>query len=58
MMRISKVFQIDLLPFVLFNSPTIAELATRIEEVLLAEIEALTDDEAELLLSQLDDKQG
>jgi amino acid adenylation domain-containing protein len=54
MMRVSQAYQIDLKPVELFNSPTIALLAKRIEETLMAEIEQLSDEEAELLLQNLD----
>ena len=54
MMHISQTFQTDLLPNVLFESPTVAELAVRIEDNLIAEIETLSDEEAENLLARLD----
>ncbi|MBK5107090.1 MAG: amino acid adenylation domain-containing protein, partial [Anaerolineales bacterium] len=49
-MRISQAYQIELRPVALFNSPTIAQLAFQVEDLLLAEIEMLSDEEAELLL--------
>jgi acyl-CoA synthetase (AMP-forming)/AMP-acid ligase II/acyl carrier protein len=54
MMHIARTFQIDLLPNVLFESPTVAELAVRIEDNIVAEIENLSDEEAEILLARLD----
>ena len=51
MMRVSQNFDIDLLPTVLFVAPTIALLADRIEKILVAEIEQLTEEQARSLLS-------
>lgn len=53
MMRIATAFQIELSPIELFEIPTVAQLAHRIEEILIAEIESLSDEEAERLLSTL-----
>ena len=53
-MQISRTFQIELQPVVLFEIPTIAELADHIEDILMAEIENLTDEEVEALLASLD----
>ncbi len=53
MMHISRTFQTDLLPTELFDSPTVAALAVQIEDRIIAEIENLTDEEAERLLSKL-----
>ncbi len=50
-MRIAQAFQVNLLPVELFDTPTISRLAQRIENLLLAEIEQLTDEEAAALLS-------
>jgi NAD(P)-dependent dehydrogenase (short-subunit alcohol dehydrogenase family)/acyl carrier protein len=46
-----KAFQFDLPIRALFDAPTIAELSTYIKERIIAEIEALTDEEARLLVS-------
>ena len=46
-----KAFQLDLPIRALFDAPTIAELSTYIKERIIAEIEALTDEEARLLVS-------
>jgi len=53
MMQASKFFQLELSPGLLFEAPTIADLAERIENSLVAEIENLSDEEAEILLSSL-----
>jgi acyl carrier protein len=58
MMRVSQIFQTDIRLFELFNSPTIAQLANRVEDILLTEIEQLSDEEAELLLLNLEKDQG
>jgi acyl transferase domain-containing protein len=49
--ELRKAFQIDLTIRVLFDSPTVAELSTYIKEQLTAEIEALSDAEAQQLVS-------
>lgn len=48
--RVRDRFEVDLPVRVLFEAPTIAELGARIEQILLAEIEALAENEAEYLL--------
>ena len=53
MIQISRSFQIVLPPVALFESPTVAELADRVEKSLFAEIETMSDEEAELLLASL-----
>ncbi|MBI4658322.1 MAG: hypothetical protein HY735_05665 [Verrucomicrobia bacterium] len=45
--RIRQSFQVDLPVTVLFEHPSIAQLASAIEEALAAEIDALTEDEAQ-----------
>ena len=49
--ELRKAFQIDLPVRALFDAPTVAELTSRIKRQITAEIEALTDEEAEQLLS-------
>ena len=49
--ELRKAFQIDLPVRALFDAPTIAELSKCIKEQLVAEIEALTDEEARQLVS-------
>jgi hypothetical protein len=50
MARIEETFDLEL-PFpLLFEAPTLRELALAIERELLAEIEALSEEEAERLL--------
>ncbi len=58
MMRVSQQYEIELRPVALFTSPTIAQLAVQIEDMLLAEIEKLSDEEAELQLSDLKNEPG
>jgi non-ribosomal peptide synthetase component F len=53
-MRVSQAFQIELRPVALFEKPTVAQLADHIEAILIAEIEQMSDEEVELLLSKLD----
>ncbi|MEO0948461.1 MAG: amino acid adenylation domain-containing protein, partial [Cyanobacteria bacterium J06641_5] len=49
--RLQVAFDIDLPLQRLFDARTVAEIAAVIEEIVLAEVEALTDEEAEELLS-------
>jgi acyl carrier protein len=49
--ELRRAFQVDLPVRVVFDAPTVAELSSHIKERLIADIEALTDDEAERLLS-------
>ena len=46
-----RSFQLDLPIRALFDAPTVAELSSYIKEHIIAEIEALTDEEARLLVS-------
>jgi len=49
--ELRKAFQFDLSIKALFDAPTVAELSTYIKERMIAEIEALTDEEARRLVS-------
>jgi acyl transferase domain-containing protein/acyl carrier protein len=49
--ELRKAFQIDLPIRALFDAPTVAELSRYIKEHIVAEIEALTDEEARRLVS-------
>jgi len=49
--ELRKAFQIDLPVRVLFDAPTVAELSRHITERIVAEIEVLTDEEAQRLVS-------
>jgi hypothetical protein len=44
--RVQETFQLDLPLHVLFESPTVRELAVAIQDTLLSQIESLSDDEA------------
>jgi len=46
-----KAFQVDLSIKALFDAPTVAGLSSYIKEHVIAEIEALTDEEARQLIS-------
>ncbi|MGZ9233945.1 MAG: amino acid adenylation domain-containing protein [Anaerolineales bacterium] len=58
MMRVSQTFEVNLLPVELFEVPTIAGLSDRIENALIAQIEQLSDKEAEALLSSQESDKG
>ncbi len=49
--ELRRAFQIDLPVRALFDAPTVAELSRYIREQLIAEIDALTDEEARSLVS-------
>jgi acyl carrier protein len=51
--RIAQSFQVELPLQTIFQTPTIAQLSQTIEELLIAEIEKLSDEEAEKLLANL-----
>src|SRR5262249_22488555 len=50
--ELRKAFQIDIPVRALFDAPTIAELSNYVKRLLIAEIEALTDEEARQLFSK------
>ncbi|HEX5837402.1 MAG TPA: AMP-binding protein, partial [Anaerolineales bacterium] len=58
MMRVSQTFKVNLLPVTLFEMPTISDLARRIENMLIDEIEQLTEEEAKSLLEEDEFKRG
>jgi NADP-dependent 3-hydroxy acid dehydrogenase YdfG/acyl carrier protein len=49
--ELRRAFQVDLPVKALFDAPTVAELSSHIKQLLIAEIEALTDEEARRLVS-------
>jgi amino acid adenylation domain-containing protein len=51
--RIRDEFGVNLGLRIIFDSPTVAALSTKIEEAIFAKIEAMTEEEAQSLLSQL-----
>lgn len=51
--QLRQDFQIELSLRCIFESPTVAELASVIEEILIGELEQLTEDEAENLVSNI-----
>ncbi|HSL84695.1 MAG TPA: phosphopantetheine-binding protein, partial [Thermoanaerobaculia bacterium] len=48
--RLRRMFEVDLPLRALFDSPTVAELADTVENALIGEIDALSEEEAEMLL--------
>ena len=50
--RLRQAFEVQVPLRTIFENPTTASLATAIEEILIAELEAVTDEEAERLLEQ------
>jgi acyl carrier protein len=50
--ELRRSFQIDLPVKALFEAPTVAELSSYVKKLLIAEIEALTDEEARQLVSK------
>lgn len=53
--QLRQDFQVELSPRHIFEAPTIAELALVIEDMLIGELEELTEDEAENLVSSFQD---
>lgn len=51
--RVRDAFGVELTLQAFFEAPTIAELATQIEQLLMAKVEAMTDEEAEQTLALL-----
>jgi acyl-CoA synthetase (AMP-forming)/AMP-acid ligase II/acyl carrier protein len=49
-MHVSEVFGVDLMLFTLFQAPTIQQLAAEIEQMILAKLESLSDEELKRLL--------
>jgi acyl-CoA synthetase (AMP-forming)/AMP-acid ligase II/acyl carrier protein len=54
MICVSQVLGVETPPKTLFEMPTLADFAGSVEDSLIAEIESLSDEEAELLLASLD----
>lgn len=50
--QVAEVFGVDLLLRTLFDTPTIQQLATAIEQLIVAKVEAMSDDEVRWLLDQ------
>jgi acyl carrier protein len=53
MLQVSRAFGVQLPPMALFAKPTIAGLASHIEEAVSVEIENMSDEEAERLVARL-----
>jgi hypothetical protein len=51
--RIREAFQIEMPMSSIFEAPTIAELASDIEEQVIRDIQGLSEEEAEMLVAQL-----
>ena len=51
--RTNQEFDVDLSLRDFFEAPTVAQLSTLIEEILIAEIEGLSEDEAEMLAAEM-----
>jgi acyl carrier protein len=49
--RVAETFDVELPLHALFDAPTVAELAIEIERLMLAKLEAMSDDEARRLLA-------
>ncbi len=50
-MQVAQAFSVELTLRNLFNAPTIRELATEIEALIIAKVEAMSDDEVQQLLA-------
>ena len=50
--RIGERFDVDMSLRALFDNPTVAEMATEVERLLVAELEAMSDDDAARLLAE------
>jgi acyl carrier protein len=48
--RVADTFDVDLPLHILFTAPTVAQLAVEIERLILAKVEAMSDDEIQRLL--------
>jgi acyl carrier protein len=50
--RLRDAFGIELSLLALFNHPTVSELATEIEQLLVAKLDAMNEDEAQRIVDQ------
>jgi len=54
--RVAAAFRVDLSLRVLFNAPTVRQLSAEIERLIIAKLEAMSEDEAQSLLEQENSK--
>jgi len=54
--RIREAFGVDLSLHTMFDGPTVSQLAARVETLLVAKLEAMSDDEVQRLLNTTDKK--